>query len=124
MVNHARASNNRLLEIGRAARTLTQAGQEQLKQSYKKLIVLTRRVSAQAAAVLEDLKDGQLVARAEAFMKGDAAEGSLKHYLPLVEKIITQSQARIMEAHTRQPEKILNSFTAHSAGNRESQAHQ
>ena len=65
IVNHARASKHRLLEIGRAARTLTQAGQEQLKQSYKKLIVLTRRVSTQAAAVLEDLKEGQLVARAE-----------------------------------------------------------
>jgi hypothetical protein len=82
---------------------LTQAGQEQLKQSYKKLVVLTRRVSAQAAAVLEDLKERQLVARAEAFHEGcccRAAEASLKHYLPLVEKVITQTQARILEAQT------------------------
>jgi IS5 family transposase len=34
MVNHARAAKHRVLEIGRAARTFTQAGQEQLKQSY------------------------------------------------------------------------------------------
>ena len=41
VVNHARAAKHRVLEIGRAARTFTQAGQEQLKQSYKKLIGLT-----------------------------------------------------------------------------------
>jgi hypothetical protein len=34
----ARAAKHRVLEIGRAARIFTQAGQEQLKQSYKKLI--------------------------------------------------------------------------------------
>ena len=52
IVNHARATKHRVLEIGRAARTFTQAGQEQLKQSYKKLIALTQGVRAQAAAVL------------------------------------------------------------------------
>ena len=123
IVNHARATKHRLLEIGRAARTLTQAGQEQLKQSYKKLIVLTRTVSAQATAVLEDLKEGQLVARAEAFMKVFAAEASLKHYLPLVERVITQSQARILEAQTRHPEKILSLFEPHSAVIRKGKAH-
>src|SRR6201997_573600 len=93
IVNHARATKHRVLEIGRAARTFTQAGQEQLQQSYKKLIGLTQRVRVKAAAVLEELKEGQLVARPEAFRKVLAAEASLKQYLPLVEKVITQSQA-------------------------------
>jgi hypothetical protein len=44
IVNHARAAKYRVLEIGRAARTFIQAGQEQLKQSYKKLIELTQGV--------------------------------------------------------------------------------
>jgi hypothetical protein len=60
IVNHARAVKYRVLEIGRAARTFTQSGQEQFKQSYKKLIALTQGLRAQAAAVLEDLKDGRL----------------------------------------------------------------
>ena len=38
IVNHARAAKHRVLEIGRAARIFTQAGQEQSKQSYKNLI--------------------------------------------------------------------------------------
>jgi IS5 family transposase len=123
IVNHARATKYRVLEIGRAARTFTRAGQEQLKQSYKKLIGLTQGVSAQAAAVLKALQNGQLVARREAFFKVVAAEASLKHYLPLVEKVITQSQARIFQAQTRHPDKILSLFEPHSAVIRKGKAH-
>jgi hypothetical protein len=70
--------------FGRAARTFTHAGQEQLRQSYKKLIGLTQGVKVQADAVLKALKDGQLVARCETFFKVVAAETSLKHYLPQI----------------------------------------
>jgi IS5 family transposase len=113
-VNHARATKHRVLEIGRAARTFTQAGQEQLKQSYKKLIGLTQAVRAEASAVLKALETGQLTARPEAFLKVLAAEASLKNYLPLVEMVITQSQARIFQAQTRHPDKILSLFEPHS----------
>jgi transposase, IS5 family len=123
IVNHARAAKYRVLEIGRAARTFTQAGQEQLQQSYKKLIGLTQGVKVQAGAVLKTLKDGQLVARCEAFLKVVAAETSLKHYLPLVEKVITQSQARIFQAQTRHPDKILSLFEPHSVVIRKGKAH-
>jgi IS5 family transposase len=107
IVNHARAAKHRVLEIGRAARSFTPAGQEQLKQSYKKLIALTQAVRVQGTAVLQARQEGQLVVRPEAFLKVLAAEASLKHYLPLVEKVISQSQARIFEAQTRHPDKIF-----------------
>jgi IS5 family transposase len=94
--------------------TFTQAGQEQLKQSYKKLIGLTQAVRAQASGVLKALETGQLTARPEAFLKVLAAEASLKNYLPLVEMVITQSQARIFQAQTRHPDKILSLFEPHS----------
>jgi transposase, IS5 family len=123
IVNHARAVKHRVLEIGRAARTFTRAGQEQFKQSYKKLIGLTRGIRAEAAAVLEDLKDGRLVARQETFPKVVAAEASLKDYLPLVEKVITQSRARIFQAQTRHPDKILSLFEPHSVVIRKGKAH-
>jgi transposase, IS5 family len=123
IVNHARAAKHRVLEIGRAARTFTQAGQEQLKQSYKKLIGLTQGVKSQAVAVMEALKDHQLVARPEAFLKVVAAEASLKYYLPLVQKVISQSQARIFQAQTRHPDKILSLFEPHSVVIRKGKAH-
>ena len=123
IVNHARAAKHRVLEIGRAARTLTQAGQQQLKHSYRILIGLTRQVRAQAAAVLENLKKGQVVARPEAFMKVMGAEACLKHYLPLVEKVLTQSKARIFQAQTHHPDKILSLFEPHSVVIRKGKAH-
>src|ERR1700686_5114131 len=123
IVNHARAAKYRVLEIGRAARTFTQAGQEQLKQSYKKLVALTQGVKVQADAVLKALNDGQLVARREAFLQVVAAESSLKHYLPLIEKVLTQTQARIFQAQTRHPDKILSLFEPHSVVIRKGKAH-
>src|SRR5260370_19211834 len=123
IVNHARAAKYRVLEIGRAARTFTQAGQEQLKQSYKKLVALTQGVKVQADAVMKALNDGQLVVRREAFLQVVAAESSLKHYLPLVEKVITQTQARIFQAQTRHPDKILSLFEPHSVVIRKGKAH-
>ena len=123
IVNHARAAKYRVLEIGRAARTFTQAGQEQLKQSYKKLVALTQGVKVQADAAVKALNDGQLVAGREAFLQVVAAESSLKHYLPLVEKVITQTQARIFQAQTRHPDKILSLFEPHSVVIRKGKAH-
>ena len=123
IVNHARAAKHRVLEIARAARIFTQAGQEQLKQSYAKLIGLTQGLRAQAAAVLLALKDSQLVARPEAFSKVLRAEASLKYYLPLVEKVIIQSEARIFQADTHHPDKILSLFEPHSVVIRKGKAH-
>ena len=124
IVNHARAAKRRVLEIARAARTFTQAGQEQLKQSYKNLIGLTQTVRRQAGAVLTALETGRLVPRpGAAFLKIVTAEASLKHYLPLVEKVITQSQVRIFQAQTRHPDKILSLFEPHSVVIRKGKAH-
>ena len=63
------------------------------------------------------------MARPEAFFKVVAAEASLKHYLPLVEKVITQSQVRIFQAQTHHPDKILSLFEPHSVVIRKGKAH-
>jgi IS5 family transposase len=73
--------------------------------------------------VLKALQNGHLVARHEAFFKVVAAEASLKHYLPLVEKVLTQSRARIFRAQTRHPDKILSLFEPHTVVIRKGKAH-
>jgi IS5 family transposase len=123
IVNHARAVKYRLLEISRASRIFTKAAQEQLTQSYKKLMGLTQGVKAQAAAVLLALQKSQLVAQPEAFTKVLLAEAGLKHYLPLVEKVLHQTEARICQQQTRHPDKILSLFEPHSAVIRKGKAH-
>src|SRR5215831_7509319 len=51
------------------------------------------------------------------------ALSTLKHYLPLVEQVITQSEARIFQADTRHPDKILSLFEPHSVVIRKGKAH-
>jgi IS5 family transposase len=123
VVDHARAAKRRVLEICRAAKSMTEAGHEQLTQSYKKLISMTRCVAAQGAMALEDLRTGVMVARGENFLQVLKEEGCLRHYLPLVEKVVAQSQARILEGDTHYPEKILSLFEPHSVVIRKGKAH-
>jgi IS5 family transposase len=123
VVDHARAAKHRVLEIGRAAKTLTHSGRQQLQHSYGKLIDLTRRVTLQAYSVIAQLHQGQLVARHNAFLRVLRAESTLRHYLPLIEQVITQSHSRIFGGETRCPGKILSLFEPHSVVIRKGKAH-
>lgn len=123
VVDHARAAKHRVLEICRAAKAVTEAGRAQMKTSYQKLIGLTRRVAAQTAAVLDQLQAGELVPRAETVGQMLKEEACLRHYLPLTERVIEQSRARIFEGETRHPEKLLSLFEPHSVVLRKGKAH-
>jgi hypothetical protein len=52
-VHHGRAVKHRLLEIGRAAKSLTEAKQQRMRDSYQKLVELTRSVVRQASEVVQ-----------------------------------------------------------------------
>ena len=123
VVDHARAAKRRVLEICRAAKSFTEVSKQQMQSSYHQLIALTRRVATQATDVLENLQKGELVARSEAFVQVLRAESCVQHYLPLVEKVIAQSEARIYLGETRHPDKILSLFEPHSVVIRKGKAH-
>src|SRR5258707_15214574 len=53
VVHHGRAVKYRLLEIGRAAKSLTDANKQRMRDSYKKLVGLTRGVMRQASEVVQ-----------------------------------------------------------------------
>lgn len=123
VVDHQRAAKHRVLEICRAAKQLSQSGQEQLKESYRKLLALTRSVTRQTKEVLADLQRGKLVAMPGQLAAALKAEAALRHYLPLTEKVIAQTKARIFQGQTHHPEKILSLFEAHSVVIRKGKAH-
>src|SRR6266545_3140040 len=83
VADHQRAAKRRVLEICRAAKVLTEAGGDKLKESYGKLLGLTRGLSRQTTKVLEELKAGKLVARADMLLAVLQAEAQLRHFLPL-----------------------------------------
>ena len=123
VVNHQRSAKRRVLEICRAAKQLGESGQEQLKQSYRKLLALTRSVTRQTKEVLADLQSGKLVPVRGQLAAALKAEAALLHYLPLSEKVIAQTQARIYQGQTHHPDKILSLFEAHSVVIRKGKAH-
>src|SRR5881396_1162988 len=123
IVDHRRAAKRRVLEICRAAKTLSDTGREKLKHSYGKLIALTRGLTRQTTQVLEQLKAGKLVAQAGTLVTVSQAEAQLRHFLPLTEKVIAQAQARIFEGQTRHPDKILSLFEEHTVLIRKGKAH-
>lgn len=124
VVDHQRAAKRRVLEICRAAKVLTDAGRDKLKKSYGQLLSLTRGVVRQTKEVLSDLQSGQLVAAtSDNLMAVLKAEAALRHYLPLTEKVILQTQARIFQAQTHYSDKILSLFEEHSVVIRKGKAH-
>lgn len=115
VVDHSRAAKYRLLEICRGAKSLTEAGRARLKNSYSKLLNLTRGVKRQAAQVLEDLSSQRLKITSAKLVAVLKEEAHLRSYLPLVDQILRQTQARIFQGQTRSEGKILSLFEEHSA---------
>ncbi len=115
VVDHARAAKYRLLEICRAAKSFTEAGRARFKSSYGKLLALSRQVRRQAGKVLNELSAQRLKIEAANLITVLQAEAQLRHYLPLVDQVIEQTQARIFEGETRHEGKILSLFEEHTA---------
>lgn len=123
VVDHRRATKRRVLEICRAAKTLTAAGRQKLKDSYSKLLGLAGGVVRKTAQALEQLKAGQLVAQSQMLATVLQAEAQLRHFLPLTQKVIAQTNARIFEGQTHYPDKILSLFEEHTVIIRKGKAH-
>ncbi|SRR6266540_384528 len=122
VVNHARAVKRRLLEINRAAKSLAEASRQRLKDSYGRLLKLTRRVVRQATAVVEDLQAGRLPV-VGSVISVLANEAQLRHFIPLVEKGIAQTHERIFQENQYGAGKVLSLFEPHTQAIRKGKAH-
>jgi IS5 family transposase len=122
VVNHVRAVKRRLLEISRAAKSVTHASQQRLQDSYAGLLKLTRRVVRRARGALQDLRAGRL-AVVGSFVTVLAQEGLLRHYLPLVEQGIAQTHERVFLGNTHVAGKVLSLFEPHTQAIRKGKAH-
>jgi len=63
VVNHTRAVKHRLLEISRAAKSLTPANKRRMKKSYKKLLALTTKCQQVGVQNTPRLATGSLTRR-------------------------------------------------------------
>jgi IS5 family transposase len=122
VVDHGRAVKHRLLEISRGAKSLTQAGQQRLRDSYHKLVGLTRGVARQASVVLERWKAGGLKVVGDP-LQVQIQTDQLRHFLPLVEKVIAQTQERLWKGNRHVVGKVLSLFEPHTQVIRKGKAH-
>jgi IS5 family transposase len=122
VVDHGRAVKHRLLEISRAAKSLTEANQERMRDSYRKLVGLTRSVVRRASAVVQRWGKGRLKVVGK-ILRVEAQIGQLRHFLPLIEKVITQTKQRVWGGDNHVEGKVLSLFEPHTEVIRKGKAH-
>src|SRR6516165_9804139 len=122
VVNHGRAVKHRLLEISRAAKSQSQAHRQRMRESYDKLLTLTRKVVRQAGEVVERWGKGKLPVIGS-LRKVEVQAGQLRHFLPFVEKVMVQTRERLWGGNTRVPDKVLSLFEPHTQVIRKGKAH-
>jgi IS5 family transposase len=122
VVDHARAVKHRLLEISRAAKSLTETNQKRMRHSYQKLLALTRGVVRQASEVVQRWGKGRL--QVVGTVLGVATQmGQLRHFLPLVENVIRQTRERVVKGNSQVEDKVLSLFEPHTEVIRKGKAH-
>ena len=122
VVDHGRAVKHRLLEIGRAAKCLTEANQERMQDSYQKLLGLTRGVVRQTIEVVQRWTQGRLKVVGKP-LRVETQIGQLRHFLPLVENVIRQTKERVLHGNSHGEEKVLSMFEPHTEVIRKGKAH-
>jgi transposase, IS5 family len=122
VVDHGRAVKHRLLEISRAAKSLTEANQKRMRHSYQKLLALTRGVVRQASEVVQRWGKGRLKVVGK-LLRVETQIGQLRHFLPLVEKVITQTKNRVLGGDRHGEDKVLSLFEPHTEVIRKGKAH-
>jgi IS5 family transposase len=117
VVDHGRAVKYRLLEISRAAKSRAQSGKDKLKGSYEKLVGLAGQVVRQAVAVTERLAgtaSEKLRVTGNA-LKVEAQRMALEHFVPLVQRVVRQTKARVFDGNTHFTDKLLSLFEPYTA---------
>ena len=122
VVDHARAVKYRLLEISRAAKSLTPVNQRRMKQSYQQLVALARQVVRQTGKVRKCWQQGELPV-VGSLSSVTTQMARLEHFLPLVGNVIQQTQQRVFGGNRRVEGKILSLFEPHSQVIRKGKAH-
>jgi IS5 family transposase len=112
-VHHGRAVKFRLFEISRAAKSLTASNRQRLQESYSKLVALTQGVVRQASHTVQQWRKGKLKVVGN-LLQVEIQTARLRRFVPLVEKVIAQTQERVWGGNTHVPDKVLSLFEPHT----------
>ncbi|HMD43674.1 MAG TPA: ISNCY family transposase [Candidatus Acidoferrum sp.] len=122
VVNHGRAVKHRLLEISRAAKFQTEASRQRMRDSYHKLLSLTGKLVRQAGEMVERWEKKKLPVIGS-LLKVEVQASQLRHFLPLVDKVMAQTKERVWEGNRHVAGKVLSLFEPHTQVIRKGKAH-
>ena len=109
--NRLRNVQHRLIEIGRASRSKSAVGKEKLKQAYVRLMNSTEQVVKQAQRFSAEVASGvksALEVKQQMVLEG--CKQYLDAMIPLVQQVILQTQARVLEGITNFDGKLFSIF--------------
>ncbi len=112
--NRLRAARRRVWEIVRASRRRGQAGQEQLRDSYRRLLALARATVRDARRALRRLRGSASGALGDSARVLGRVRETLRTFLPRVEQVIQQTRIRLWRGDTHYREKLLSLFEPHT----------
>lgn len=122
--NRKRATKRRVLEIARAARSRNLAeSRARLEAGYRRLVGLLRATMRDAKRVLAELADGVRVAVGQRGCKVVArAQAQIAQMLPLIQRVVAQTRARILGGDKHYPDKVFSLFEPHTEAIRKGKA--
>ncbi len=122
ITDHARSAQRRVLEIHRAAKSLTAAARDRMKESYGKLMDLARGVVRTAEKVSDEVQSGKLPVPGN-LTRVLLNDIQLRHFVPLVNKVLDQTKARVFGGDRHVEGKVLSLFEEHTQVIRKGKAH-
>jgi transposase, IS5 family len=122
--NRKRATTRRVLEISRAARSRNlKDSRARLEAGYRRLLGLVRATVRDAERVMGELADGVRVAVGQRACKVvTRAQAQIAHILPLVQRVIAQTRARILGGDQHYHDKVFSLFESHTEAIRKGKA--
>ena len=93
-----------------------------MRDGYQKLLGLTRGAVRLANDVVQRWAKGRLKVVGK-LLRVEAQVGQLRHFLPLVEKVITQTKERVWGGNCHVEGKVLSLFEPHTVVIRKGKAH-
>lgn len=118
-----RSVKYRLIEISRTAKQRSPQTQEKIKRCYEKLMTTTRQVVSQAKTFVEEVASGIKQATTPlGDIRLKVCVEQLKHFSQLTERVLRQTQARVLEGDTHFKDKVLSVFEEHTEAIRKGKA--
>ena len=122
IVDHARATKHRVLEINRAAKSLTEASRARMQEAYRKLLGIAGRVLRKAQTVSQDVLSERLGVVGN-WQRVLGLQIQIDHFAPLVKRVIAQTRARVFDGDRHVVGKVLSLFEEHTQAVRKGKAH-